>query len=199
MANTKNAATFPRTTAIWTEGSAILVMTVSATIPRMSSMIAAPRIALPVCVFSFPSSFNVSTVMLTEVAVNTTPINMFCSKTLHDASDSIIPGLLKNQAAKKPPAIGRKTPQKAITTAAFPLFFNSLISVSSPALNIRTITPSSATVAKKSVSDRTPNIAGPSRSPAASAPTTCGICTFLVATPSNLVHNKIIARSNKNL
>ena len=47
-------------------------------------------------VLSFPSSFRVSTVMLTEVAVSMTPINIFCKKRLPPASDSIIPGRLKS-------------------------------------------------------------------------------------------------------
>ena len=55
----------------------MLVMIVRAMIPSTSSMMAAPRMALPEWVFSFPSSFKVSTVMLTEVAVKMTPMNIF--------------------------------------------------------------------------------------------------------------------------
>ena len=77
--------------------------------------------------------------------------------------------------------------------------FNSCISVSRPAQNISTITPISATLCIKLVSVRIPSIAGPRRTPARSAPTTCGICTFLVARPSALVQSKIIARSSKYL
>ena len=36
---------------------------------------AAPRMAFPDAVFSFPISCNVSTVILTDVAVKTTPTN----------------------------------------------------------------------------------------------------------------------------
>ena len=53
-------------------------MMVNATIPKISSIKAAPRMALPLGVDSFPISFSVSTEMLTEVAVSMTPINMFC-------------------------------------------------------------------------------------------------------------------------
>jgi hypothetical protein len=55
----------------------MLVMIVRAMMPSTSSMMAAPRMALPEWVFSFPSSFKVSTVMLTEVAVKMTPMNIF--------------------------------------------------------------------------------------------------------------------------
>ena len=55
----------------------------------------APRIAFPERVFNFPSSFKVSTEMLTDVAVSMIPINTFCSIRLAAASDSITPGLLK--------------------------------------------------------------------------------------------------------
>ena len=70
-----------RTIAIFTLSSAILVTIVSAIIPRISSIIAAPSIAFPERVFNFPSSFNVSTVILTDVAVRITPIKIFCKKT----------------------------------------------------------------------------------------------------------------------
>ena len=63
---------------------------------------------------------------------------------LAPASESIIPGLLKKYATTKPPARGTRTPSNAITNEAFPLFFNSSISVSIPAQNIRTTTPISA-------------------------------------------------------
>ena len=43
-------------------------------IPITSSMIAAPVITVPILVSSLPSSFRVSTVMLTEVAVSMVPI-----------------------------------------------------------------------------------------------------------------------------
>ena len=78
MANTKNKMTFPRTNTILTEESAQLVIRVSATIPKISSMIAAPSIAFPARVFNFPNSFNVSTVILTDVAVKIIPIKIFC-------------------------------------------------------------------------------------------------------------------------
>ena len=62
---------------MFTEGSARLVTSVSAMIPRISSIRAAPRIAFPAFVDSLPSSFSVSTVMLTDVAVRMIPIKMF--------------------------------------------------------------------------------------------------------------------------
>ena len=177
----------------------MLVTIVNATIPRISSMIAAPRIALPERVLSFPSSFNVSTVILTEVAVRITPIKIFCRKILADASDSIIPGRLNKYAVANPPASGTSTPQSAIIKDAFPHALSSLISVSIPAQNIRTTTPISATDCRNDVSVRMPTPAGPNSNPARSAPTTCGICTLLVKSPSAFVQSKIIARSSKYL
>ena len=59
-----------------------------------------------------------------------------------------------------------------------PTFFKSLILVSKPAVNISTMTPISEMLSIKSVSSSTENpnrgckIAGPSKSPASSAPTT---------------------------
>ena len=50
-------------------------MIVNATIPKISSIIAAPKIAFPAFVFSFPISFKVSTEILTEVAVKIRPMN----------------------------------------------------------------------------------------------------------------------------
>lgn len=63
-----------------TFGSVALVTTVKAITPKISSMIAAPKIAFPARVLNFPSSFNVSTVILTEVAVKIIPIKIFCKK-----------------------------------------------------------------------------------------------------------------------
>ena len=94
----KKPTIFSNTMEILTDSSAILVINVSAMIPRISSITAAPRIALPERVFNFPSSFRVSTVILTDVAVRITPINTFCKNRLLDASDSSIPGRLKNAA-----------------------------------------------------------------------------------------------------
>ncbi len=54
------------------------VIRVNAMIPRISSMIAAPRMALPALVESLPSSFRVSTVIETDVAVSTTPMKRCC-------------------------------------------------------------------------------------------------------------------------
>ena len=75
--NAKNATILRRTTATLTVGSARLVTIVSATMPRISSIIAAPNIAFPERVFNFPISLSVSTVILTDVAVSITPTNTF--------------------------------------------------------------------------------------------------------------------------
>ena len=76
-AKTKKATILSSTIPIRTDVSARLVIKVRATIPRISSMIAAPRMAFPARVFSLPISLSVSTVMLTDVAVKITPINIF--------------------------------------------------------------------------------------------------------------------------
>ena len=56
----------------------MLVIIVNTSIPNMSSIIAAPNIAVAVFSDNFPSSLNASTVILTDVAVKTAPINTFC-------------------------------------------------------------------------------------------------------------------------
>ena len=104
----------------------------------MSSIIAAPNIAFPALVFNFPISFKVSTVILTEVAVNIIPMNTFCNMALTSFP------LLNILAIKNPPTRGIITPSTAIINDALPVFFNWLISVSKPAVNISTITPNSA-------------------------------------------------------
>ena len=157
-------------------------------------MTAAPRIAFPAAEFNLPSSFNVSTVILTDVAVRITPMNTFCNTILVLTFDSIIPGRLKNHAVAKPPANGTNTPITAIIVAAFPHFFNSFTSVSMPAQNIRITTPTSAVCVKNSVCGIILNTAGPSSKPANNAPTTCGIRARLVKSPKNFVHIKINAR-----
>ena len=60
-------------------------MIVNAIIPRTSSITAAPRI--PASVLSFPISRSVSTVILTEVAVRITPINIL----RYIAASAVIP------------------------------------------------------------------------------------------------------------
>ena len=67
---------------MFTLSSAMLITTVRAMMPRISSMIAAPSIALPARVESLPISFSVSTVILTEVAVRMMPMKIFWSITL---------------------------------------------------------------------------------------------------------------------
>lgn len=88
--NTKNAAMRPNTSSGWTVGSVKPVSTVSTTMPRISSMTAAPRIAVPTLLLSLPISRRVSTVIETEVAVSTTPMNAALSMLFASA------GLLAN-------------------------------------------------------------------------------------------------------
>ena len=58
--------------------------------PRISSITAAPRIAVPTRLFSLPISRSVSTVIETEVAVRTTPMNAALIMFI------LSPGLLSN-------------------------------------------------------------------------------------------------------
>ena len=155
---------------ICTVGSAILVIIVKAIIPKISSIIAAPKMALPARVFSLPISLRVSTVILTDVAVKITPMKMFCSKMLALASDS--DSVLNAMASRNPPAKGTSTPISAMINDARPVFFSSLMSVSIPAVNINTITPISDTFSMKLTSPNTFRAAGPSTKPASKAPTT---------------------------
>ena len=80
--HTKKATIFINTTARFTLVSAIPVIIVNATIPRISSIKAAPKMAFPLGVLNLPISFNVSTLILTDVAVKITPMNMFCKNAL---------------------------------------------------------------------------------------------------------------------
>ena len=84
-------------------------------------MRAAARMVLPALVSSFPISFRVSTVMLTEVAVRTVPTNTFSRKLLL----SIIPVLAAPQARAVPMANGTSTPSRATKKPAFPLCLSS--------------------------------------------------------------------------
>ena len=145
--------------------------------------------ALPARVESFPISRRVSTVMLTEVAVRTTPTKTF--------SRMVPEPRLKQQASAVPPARGTSTPISAMIKAAFPDLRSSSKSVVKPAVNISTMTPSSDRSSSSGVSCNTFSTAGPSRSPASSAPTTWGMAKRLVKIPSALVLNKINASSNR--
>ena len=73
-----------------------------------------------------------------------------------------------------PIASGTKTPAHAISVAIGPVFTSSFKSVSSPAENIRSITPISAISVRNSVWLTHPNTPGPIKSPAMIIPTTCG-------------------------
>ena len=64
-----------------------------------------------------------------------------------------------------------------------------------PALNMMTITPSSATCDRKSLGWMMFSTAGPITRPATSAPTTWGICSLPVSMLSALVASRIRARS----
>ena len=75
-AKIKNRTILISTNQMFTSLLLKLVMIVKAIIPRTSSIIAAPRIALLAGVFNLPSSFSVSTVIETEVAVRTTPMKI---------------------------------------------------------------------------------------------------------------------------
>ena len=153
-------------------------MMVSAIIPSTSSITAAPRIAFPALVFSLPISRSVSTVILTEVAVRITPIKILRYITRSAAP----PPSVKKYATRYPPRQGTITPISAMTREARPLFFSFWISVSSPAENIRTMTPTSERLSimlwdsapAKSTEERFKQ-AGPIMRPATSAPTTWGI------------------------
>ena len=118
----------------------MLVITVNARIPNISSIIAAPNIAFPERVDNFPSSFKVSTVILTEVAVKTIPINILCTVLL----TFTISSFLNISATANPPKRGIITPNEAIINDAFPLSLSSSILLSKPAVNMSTITPNSA-------------------------------------------------------
>ena len=140
---------------------------------------------------SFPSSFKVSTVILTEVAVKTIPINILCTVLL----TFTISSFLNISATANPPKSGIITPNEAIINDAFPLSLSSSILLSKPAVNMSTITPWLI----NSVSFKILNIAGPSIKPASNAPTTCGRLNPLVSNDKHFVLNNISAMSNKYL
>ena len=153
-------------------------------------MIAAARMVLPTLVCSLPSSCSVSTVMLTEVAVKMVPIKMFCSNRLPSVAKS---PRLKINASSVPITIGASTPINATIKPDLPERPKSRKLVPIPAENIITITPSSASWVNISVGFKIPNTAGPSSSPASSAPTTCGIWNRRVIIPRIFVLIKISA------
>ena len=77
---TKKATIRKRTEIGLTVGSVMADTRVSTTMPIMSSMMAAPRMAVPTLPLSRPISRRVSTVMETEVAVSTTPTKTALSR-----------------------------------------------------------------------------------------------------------------------
>ena len=152
-------------------GSARDVITVSAMIPSTSSIRAAPSIALPALVLSFPSSLSVSTVILTDVAVRITPTKTSCRNVDVERVGSAVPN---RNAVAAPPTRGTITPIRAIIELASPHFFISRISVSRPATNISTITPISDRLLSIGALSRDTRLrhTGPKIMPATSAPTT---------------------------
>ena len=191
--NIKNPTIFTITFITLTDEPAKLVIIVKTSIPKTSSIMAAPTIIFPTEVDTFPSSLKVSTVILTDVAVKTEPINIFCTKTL---TFSTLPWFIQ-YAKIVPPIKGIITPITATINEVFPLFLNSLKLLSSPALNNSTITPTSANCLIKSVSCIILNTAGPNIKPANNAPTTCGNLNLFVTNDKSFVLSKISARSNK--
>jgi len=117
----------------------MLVTMVKAIRPSTSSIKAAARMVLPTTVDSLPISLRVSTVMETEVAVNTTPIKIFCISALAE------PLSLKKAASTAPPSKGISTPHKATINPVLPVCLRSSRLVPNPAVNIMTMTPSSET------------------------------------------------------
>lgn len=91
---------------------------------------------VPTSLFNFPSSFSVSTVMPTLVAVRMTPTK---NASIHCPGRKINP-------TPNPSASGSKTPPMAMRNAFSPVRRISFRSVSSPAENMTSTTPISAKV-----------------------------------------------------
>ena len=189
MEKIKKRTTFNKTMPMLMELSAIPETRVRATIPKTSSITAAARIVLPLCVFIAPISLSVSTVMPTDVAVKMTPINKFSNQ----ASGPTLYML----PTRKPIASGTRTPNRAIHNAFNPAFFRSVMLVSSPASNISTMTPISDSDEIRSLGCTIFKSAGPKIIPANKEPTTEGICSRRVKSPKALVAKRIKAISNK--
>lgn len=114
--------------------------------PITSSMIAADKIVVPTLPFSFPISFNVSTVIPTLVAVRITPTKTASRRIVESLKAEKPPK--KGTATRNPNPIGTMTPPKAIKVADKPECFNSCVSVSKPAENKINTTPISAMASK---------------------------------------------------
>ena len=192
-ANTKNSTIFSSTTGRLTLSPARLVTTVRAIRPSTSSISAAAKMVPPTLVSSFPSSFRVSTVMLTEVAVRMVPRNTSSSR-VFPGSQPVFPASHPNAV---PMASGTSTPHRATRKPGFPAARSSFKSVPIPAVNRMTMTPNSLSWDRNSVSVRMSSMAGPRMRPASSAPTTWGIWNRRVTIPSTLVLSKISARSSR--
>ena len=192
MTKRKKAAILIRTTSrLESAEPPMLVTMVKAIRPSTSSIKAAARMVLPTTVDSLPISLRVSTVMETEVAVNTTPIKIFCINALAE------PLSLKKAASTAPPSKGISTPHKATINPVLPVCLRSSRLVPNPAVNIITMTPSSETWLKNSVLWMIFRQAGPIIKPASRAPTTCGICNRLVRIPRTLVETRMRAMSTR--
>ena len=140
----------------------------------MSSINAAANIVLPTLVDILPSSFSASTVIDTDVAVSTAPTKIAVWKSTEGFIMYIIPAPIPN---------GNITPKSATANPALPDALSSSRFVSIPAVNIITMTPSSAIRDRSGEGIRqnctpnndcviAPNTAGPKNNPAINAPTT---------------------------
>ena len=167
--------------------------------PSTSSMIAAESTMVPTLLFSLPSSRRVSTVIPTLVAVMMTPMK-------RQPKRFSVPK--KSTAMPNPIPRGSNTPPSAMRKETSPVFFRSLRSVSSPAVNMTNITPTSAKalsilfslsgkIQLSGISKNNPHIAGPMINPARMYPRTCGRPIFLINMPSILAENSITASWNK--
>ena len=153
----------------------------------------------PTFVDIFPSSFNASTVIETDVAVSTAPMN------IADGKD--IPGL-KMYIIPAPIPRGTTTPSNATTKPTSPDSFSSSMFVSIPAVNMITITPSSAILESRGEGIRqnctpkkccvnAPSTAGPKNNPAINAPTTWGSCARRERMLKIFVDMRITQRLNR--
>ena len=99
----------------------------------ISSATAAPKIMAPSLLFIRFISLSTWTVILTEVALKTSPIN--------NAVSQEKPNTNAHKSAALP--VGTITPSIAIVTDVFQYFISICKFPSNPAINIRMITPSS--------------------------------------------------------
>ena len=113
----------------------MLTSTLKIRTARISSMTAAPRMVVPSLESRKCNSLRTSTEIETEVAANVTPKKMACSFEKE-----------KSFPNRKTRPTGTMTPQTATENAGFKYFLSSSKSLSSPAMNIKMITPISEKV-----------------------------------------------------